>query len=252
MVTVDATALCPSPEAPLFVLASRVAGRSAARRASHRRGQRADNQFFCYVAARPQFNSGHRHARAAHPDHAAGRNRHRRRLGGGGRLEPGPRRCRLLCHRRSRRLPDRRAGRRPRRDHLVRQLRRELRVPRLLHRAQGPARPGPRPAHLECRHRPRRHARDRARRRGGAAGELQEVGVQSRLRQRPLRRHSQCAGCAARRCRRARRRAIGGRGGGRRHRVSRPHAAPSCAPGSARPAMSDARSCAMAGSPPGA
>ena len=87
-----------------------------------------------------------RHDRPQHPHHAARGDRARRRLGGGRRLEPRPRRCRLLRHRRSRRLPDRRARRRAGRHHLLRQLRRALRLPRLLHRAAGPARPGPRPA----------------------------------------------------------------------------------------------------------
>ena len=55
----------------------------------------------------------------------------------------------------------------------------------------------PRPQHLERGHRARGRARHRPRRRRGAAGELQEVGLQARLRQCALRRHRRRAARAA-------------------------------------------------------
>ena len=63
-----------------------------------------------------------------------------------------------------------------------------LRVSRLLHRAAGSARARLRPAHLERRRSRMRGAHHRPRRRCGAAGELQEVGVPAGLCQCPLRR----------------------------------------------------------------
>ena len=66
-------------------------------------------------------------SRPAHPRDGAGRDRRRRRLGGGRGLESRPRRRRVLRHRRRRGLSRRRARRRAGRDDFLRQLRRPIR-----------------------------------------------------------------------------------------------------------------------------
>jgi hypothetical protein len=111
----------------------------------------------------------------AHPADAAGRNLNSRERGDGRRLEPGPRRRRLLRRGRSGRLLHRLAQRRSGRDRLLRQLRCGFRAAPFLHRAKGFARARVRTAHMECGHRARRPTRDRARWRAGAAAKLHEV-----------------------------------------------------------------------------
>ncbi|CAK7283168.1 exported hypothetical protein [Streptomyces misionensis JCM 4497] len=111
------------------------------------------------------------------------------RVGGRGGLEPrAVRRARLLRPGPRGLLPrpDRRgAGL----GHLRRQLRRGLRLPRLLPRPPRPARPRPRPHHLEDRPGPRREPHRGPGRSRRPAGQLPPVRLPARLPHHPVRRH---------------------------------------------------------------
>ena len=96
----------------------------------------------------------------------------------------------MFRQRRSCGVSRRRARGRAGLDHLGRELRRPLRLSRLLHRAARSARPEFWAAHLAGGDRACGRAHDRPRRRRRAAGELSQVRVRTRLQQCPLRRRA--------------------------------------------------------------